>query len=175
MYSVMDGLEQGVQYNSSYNLHNTPVLTTTTSILNLSSEFHPAPSDQQQYEQQEYKTEPATPSCTQDTFNTYPTSFTPSPSSSGCESPSTPVNQYNNYFCNLSDTTNTERVVVPFPAPTPPLSASHISKDIAHRIPDPNDMKSQCNFSAEQIDCICDNLQNRGVIDVLGKHFYIIL
>ena len=165
----MDGLDQGVQYNSSYNLH-TPTLTSTASILNLSAEFHPANTDQQ-YDQQEYKTEPATPSCTQDNFNTYPASFTPSPSSSGCESPSTPVTQYNNYFCNLSDTT--ERVVVPFPAPTPPRPASHISKDVTHRLPDPHDMKSQCNFSTEQIDCICDNLQNRGVIEVLGKLFNI--
>lgn len=171
MYSVMEGLEQGVQYNTPSYLH-APTLTSTASILNLSSEFHSSSltsNSGEQYDQShEYKTEPSTPTCTQDTYNSYPTTFTPSPSSSGCESPSTPGNGYNYFPCNLHE--SAERDVVPFPAPTPPLSASHQSKDIQHILPEPIDRKSQCSFTPEQIDCICDNLQNRGDIEMLGRH-----
>ena len=100
----MEGLDQGVQYNSPTYLH-TPVLTSTASILNLSSEYHPASlpssSDQQYDQSHEYKTEPATPTCSQDNFTSYSGAFTPSPSSSGCESPRTPGNGYSYFPCNL--------------------------------------------------------------------------
>jgi hypothetical protein len=167
MYSVMEGIDQGSIYNTPSSYLHGPALT--TSIINLSSEYNNIAlhrSADQEYENHgEYKSEPATPTCQQDSFTSYPTSFTPSPSSSGCESPGNHAKGFN-YF-NLGE--NKDHLEVPFPAPPPPLSANHKSKDNQHGIPDTLEVKSQCSFSDEQVDCICDNLQNRGDIEMLGK------
>ena len=57
-----------------------------------------------------------------------------------------------------------ERLSVPFPAPTPPLSATHLAKE--HSIPD---SEAAVKFSNEQIDCICDTLQQRKDMNTLGE------
>ena len=173
MYSVLEGLDQGVQYNSSTSFLHNPTLTTSASILNLSAEYnhHPGPDQQQQQQQPydvagEYKVEPATPT----PFPAYPTTYTPSPSSSGCESPGTPG--FNYFPCSLNDSSGTatsERLVVPFPAPTPPLSATLHAKEVEHSLSDTDRKSGQCSFSSEQIDCICDNLHNRGDFRTLGR------
>ena len=129
-----------------------------------------------------YKTEPTTPTTTchqmipDATYPNYPcTAFTPSPSSSGCESPRTPGYTY--YPPHLP----TEGSSVPYPAPTPPLSATHHSKDSPHALPPistnmqlheqhSQDKRTGCSqFTEEQVDCICDSLQQREDIETLGK------
>jgi hypothetical protein len=201
MYSVMEGLEHGLHYSSSpTSFLHPPPLTSTASILNLSSEFSlasvPSAIEQQQQHQyeplqgHEYKTEPATPSCPgQETYSFLPTAFTPSPSSSGCESPNTPGPGYIFFpsSANLQEG-GAERISISFPAPTPPLSASHQSKDGGvplhhhnghhghghhHALAETSLVeagKSQCSFTDEQVDCICDNLQQRMDVEMLGKY-----
>ena len=58
-----------------------------------------------------------------------------------------------------------ERLAVPYPAPTPPLSATHLAKEAQHALPD-----TEVKFSSQQIDCICDSLQQRKDMATLGKH-----
>jgi hypothetical protein len=182
MYSMMEGVEHGLHYSSSpTSFLHAPPLTSTASILNLSSEFSiasvPAPGEQQHQFQQphqshEYKTEPSTPSCPsqETTYSSFPTPFTPSPSSSGCESPNTPGPVYN-FFASSLHHEATDPITISFPAPTPPLSASHQSKEVSHhRLADSLEAKSQsCSFTDEQVDCICDNLQQRMDVEMLGE------
>ena len=66
-----------------------------------------------------YKTEPTTPGVGGEySYPSHP--FTPSPSSSGCESPSTPPTSFNSFYPSLEAT---DRLAVPYPAPTPPTHA----------------------------------------------------
>ena len=76
----------------------------------------------------DFKTEPVTPGLGHPGESAYPypgVPFTPSPSSSGCESPGTP---YPSSFYPPSSLDSTERLPVPYNAPSPPLSASLTSK-----------------------------------------------
>lgn len=155
----------------------------------------------------DYKSEPpATPTYSQPEhiMSGYPTSFTPSPSSHGSASDSPPPSSANmhhipsppssaphdlhasQYFFNLqhagSALTGQEG---PYPAPTPPLSASHHTKDANVEMV----LSSETNilmdtsgsggvgggvvgpWTEEQKGCICDSLQNNNEIDKLGKIF----
>ena len=57
-----------------------------------------------------------------------------------------------------------ERLAHPYPAPTPPLSATHLGKENLHGLPDP-----ELKFSHEQIDCICETLTQRRDMVRLGE------
>ena len=77
----------------------------------------------------DFKTEPVTPGLGHPGESAYPypgVPFTPSPSSSGCESPGTPYPSSSFYPPSSLD--STERLPVPYNAPSPPLSASLTSK-----------------------------------------------
>ena len=216
MYSMLEAVEHGLQHYSTSSptsfLHGPPPpLTSTTSILNLSAaEFSiatvPSAADQQQqhqYEHQqqshEYKTEPSTPSCTttsnnnhHEAYSSFPTPFTPSPSSSGCESPNTPGPAGYSFFPSsglheVNGSNNTgDRITISFPVPTttPPHSARPHSQEVAHVQQlhhhhthhssnslggESLEAKQQCSFTDEQVDCICDNLQQRMDVEMLGK------
>lgn len=164
--------------NSHYLPHHStaasPSLTASANILNYHDPSSPMASNGEQQihtgEQfSEYKREPGTPTNAAPLeYPSYPSAFTPSPSLSGSESPRTP-NSYNyppsvsaSVYPPTSLETGTERLSVPFPAPTPPLSATHLAKE--HSIPD-----TEVKFSNEQIDCICDTLQQRKDMNTLGE------
>ena len=124
----------------------------------------------EQFQEGGYKREPSTPvTCPplHSDYSSYPTPFTPSPSLSGSESPRTP----NSYYQPSSAVSyppvleGGERLAVPYPAPTPPLSATHLAKEAQHALPD-----TEVKFSSQQIDCICDSLQQRKDMATLGKH-----
>jgi len=202
MYS-MDGGVGGLEHPSlsphtssyssylphSISTHPPPPLTSSASILNLTADFSassPMHTDHMG-DQHTYKTEPTTPTaCQQPLLSTeqYPNypcnSFTPSPSSSGCESPRTPGPSYTYYPPPQlnTETNSTERLSVPYPAPTPPLSATHQSKEAPHNIPSIPDHHNESfqekprgcgQFTDEQVDCICDSLQQREEIESLAN------
>ena len=170
MYGVgeHEGVSPHHHYTSNpYQPLHPPPLTSSSTIMNYETSPHQAPStDHQEFHDGQYKTEPTTPTCPNmshsDTYSSYPTPFTPSPSLSGSESPRTPNPSYPSFYQTLE---GGERLTVPFPAPTPPLSATHLSKDTHHTLPD-TDLK----FSTEQIDCICDSLQQRRDMATLCKY-----
>ena len=180
MYSV--GPEHEAHYtvpNSHYLPHHTqasPSLTSSTNILNYDATSPLAPSEQQIHttggpgEFPEYKREPSTPTqlANMPEYPAYPSAFTPSPSLSGSESPRTPNSYYQPSSSSVYPPTSLEggeRLAVPFPAPTPPLSATHLAKEVQHSLPDTESVK----FSNEQIDCICDTLQQRKDMNTLGE------
>ena len=150
-----------------------PSLTASANILNYPSSPLASNGEQQLHSGEqfsEYKREPGTPTNGAPLeYPGYPSAFTPSPSLSGSESPRTP-NSYN-YPPSVSGSVypptsleGGERLSVPFPAPTPPLSATHLAKE--HTIPD---SEAAVKFSNEQIDCICDTLQQRKDMNTLGE------
>ena len=91
------------------------------------------------------------------------------------------------YTREVNGSNNTgDRITISFPVPTttPPLSASHHSKEVAHVQQlhhhhthhssnslggESLEAKQQCSFTDEQVDCICDNLQQRMDVEMLGK------
>lgn len=165
----MVGEHGGGDHYPPYQTLHPPPLTSTSSILNYDTSPHQSTdhSHNQEYHDGQYKTEPTTPTCPNmshsETYS-YPTPFTPSPSLSGSESPRTPGPSYQSFYPPTLE--GGERLSVPYPAPTPPLSATHLGKDTQHNtLPDP-DLK----FSTEQIDCICDTLQQRRDMTTLS-HF----
>ena len=174
MYGVgeHDGVSphQSHYSNNQYQSLHPPPLTSSASILNYdTSPLQSVSTDHshnQEYHDGQYKTEPTTPTCPNmshsDTYS-YPTPFTPSPSLSGSESPRTPGPSYQSFYPPTLE--GGERLSVPYPAPTPPLSATHLGKDTHHTLPD-TDLK----FSTEQIDCICDTLQQRRDMSTLCKY-----
>lgn len=172
MYSVGD--HEGHYTPNSHYLHQPPTLSSSASILNYdpSSPQNTAAADHghsQDYQEGQYKREPTTPTCpsmSHSEFSSYPTPFTPSPSLSGSESPSTPAPYYQPAYPTLE---GGERISIPFPAPTPPLSATHLGKD-HHGIPE-----TEMKFSKEQVDCICDSLQQRKDMDILGTDYFCII
>ena len=195
----------------AYDLQST--LTSSASILNHGTEFSGAASSTSQHHDMdsstasvlvpghppvsydhgdfEYKSEPpSTPTYSQQDPSTgmgYTTSYTPSPSSRGSESPQhTPQETYVNFFnCSVSGSSLQEGgqdsrlsiagssggVAGPYPVPTPPLSASHHTKETEMVLPDTNVLLegAECPFTDEQKGCICDTLQNSNEIDKLGK------
>ena len=154
--------------NSHY-LHQPDSLTSSASLLNYvpsSPQTSSAAEHSQDYQDGQYKREPTTPTCptmSHSEFSSYPTPFTPSPSLSGSESPSTPASYYPPSYPTLE---GGERITIPFPAPTPPLSATHLGKDTRHAIPE-----TEMKFSTEQVDCICDTLQQRKDMTMLGTNY----
>ena len=168
--------------NSHYQHQLTPSLTTSANILNYdptsphlhqatSPHHHQASEDHgvhsQDFQDVQYKREPSTPTAcptmSHSEYASYPTPFTPSPSLSGSESPRTP-NSYYQPSSSYPTLEGGERLSVPYPAPTPPLSATHLAKESLHSIPD-----TEVKFSNEQIDCICDTLQQRKDMSTLGE------
>ena len=108
--------------------HSYPPTSTHYGHYEPSSQEYPNTS-QMQYKT-DFKTEPVTPGLGHPGESAYPypgVPFTPSPSSSGCESPGTP---YPSSFYPPSSLDSTERLPVPYNAPSPPLSASLTSKVI---------------------------------------------
>ena len=187
MYSV--GPDHEAHYtvpNSHYLPHHSsasPGLTSSASLLSYDPSSPLASSDHQQPlhsvpgatgEFPEYKREPGTPTHTMTNnmaeYPGYPTAFTPSPSLSGSESPRTPNSYYTpssaSVYPPTSLDTGAERLSVPFPAPPPPLSATHLAKEAVHSLPD---TEAPVKFSNEQIDCICDTLQQRKDMNTLGE------
>ena len=143
-------------------------LTSTANILNYDATSpHHGSSEHNDFMDVKYKMEPSTPTMSSiphsDYQNSYPTTFTPSPSLSGSESPRTPTSFYQSSYAPPT-LEGGERLQVPFPAPTPPLSATHLTKEPHHTIPDP-----EMKFSTDQIDCICDTLQQRKDMTTLGE------
>jgi len=121
----------------------------------------------------DFKTEPVTPGLGHPGESAYPypgVPFTPSPSSSGCESPGTP---YPSSFYPPSSLDSTERLPVPYNAPSPPLSASLTSKMpgltlsgsgasmVDRQSSRPSEDCIKREFNKEQVDCITDTLLNR--------------
>ena len=163
--------EDSHHYTPNYLQHPPQPLTSTASILNYdpTSPHHQPSSDVhgQDFQDVQYKREPSTPTCpvSQD-YHSYPSAFTPSPSLSGSESPRTPNSYYQSPYPSTLE--GGERLTVPYPAPTPPLSATHLAKEGHHAIPD-----ADIKFSESQIDCICDSLQQRKDMATLGKSFII--
>ena len=171
-----------------------------------STDHHPAAADAYDHSLVEYKSEPpSTPTYGQDGGSSaglgYPTSaFTPSPSSRGSESPHTAQDPY--FFgCNMSiaaaasgahplhhdvggggSSLTADHNVIGGgghyeTVPTPPLSASHHTKDMDMVLPDTNVMldggstviSSVTSWTDDQKGCICDNLLNSNEIEKLGK------
>ena len=165
--SSMYSMAEHDTHDSHYTPNNyaTSSITSSSNILNYDpSSPHHGSEHNTDFMDVQYKREPSTPTMTvphQD-YN-YPTTFTPSPSLSGSESPRTPSSYYQGQGYPPTSLDGGERLTVPYPAPTPPLSAT-INKDQNISIPDP-DVK----FSNEQIDCICDTLQQRKDMSTLGK------
>ena len=174
MYGVGD--HEGVSphqphYSSNpYQSLHPPPLTSSNSILtyDTTSPHQSVSTDHtinQDYHDGQFKTEPTTPTCPNmshsDTY--YPTNFTPSPSLSGSESPRTPGPSYQSFYTPTLE--GGERLSVPYPAPTPPLSATHLGKDTHNPLSD-----SELKFSSEQVDCICDTLQQRRDMTTLCEY-----
>ena len=155
--------------NSHY-LHPASTLSSSASILNYDPSSPQTSATEhahsQDYQEGQYKREPTTPTCpsmSHSDFSNYPTNFTPSPSLSGSESPSTPAPYYQPPYPTLE---GGERITFPLPAPTPPLSATHLAKETHHNIPD-----TEMKFSKDQVDCICDTLQQRKDMTMLGTNY----
>ena len=174
MYAAVSDHDGHYTPNSHYQHQLTPSLTTSANILNYdptSPHHHPAGEEQgvhsQEFQDVQYKREPSTPTTcptmSHSEYTSYPTPFTPSPSLSGSESPRTP-NSYYQSSSSYPTLEGGERLSVPYPAPTPPLSATHLAKESHHTIPD-----TEVKFSNEQIDCICDTLQQRKDMSTLGE------
>ena len=161
------GEHESHHYTPNSHYLQPPSLSSSASILNYdpSSPQTSAAAEHghlQDYQDGQYKREPTTPTCPSMSHSdfSYPTPFTPSPSLSGSESPSTPAPYYQPAYPTLE---GGERITIPFPAPTPPLSATHLGKDSHHVIPE-----TEMKFSKEQVDCICDTLQQRKDMTMLG-------
>ena len=182
MYSEAHYTVPNSHYLPHHSASASPTLTSSANILNYdpSSPLAASSSDQQMHgnavtsEFPEYKREPGTPTNTMANmeYPGYPSAFTPSPSLSGSESPRTPNSYYTpsasgGVYPPTSLETGGERLTVPFPAPTPPLSANtHLAKEPQHSLPD---TEAAVQFSNEQIDCICDTLQQRKDMNTLGE------
>ena len=180
MYSEAHYTVPNSHYLPHHSASASPTLTSSANILNYDPSSPLASGDQQMHssgvasEFPEYKREPGTPTnslANMSEYPGYPSTFTPSPSLSGSESPRTPNSYYTpsasaSVYPPTSLETGGERLAVPFPAPTPPLSATHLAKEPHHTLPD---TEATVTFSNEQIDCICDTLQQRKDMNTLGE------
>ena len=160
--------DQETHYTVPNYLQPSASLTSSANILNYdpTSPHHASSGDHvhnQEFQDVQYKREPSTPTCpVSQEYHNYPSAFTPSPSLSGSESPRTPNSYYQSPYPPTLEAG--ERLTVPYPAPTPPLSATHLAKEAHHVIPD-----TEVKFNEAQIDCICDSLQQRKDMTTLGK------